>query len=299
MGVDKLKKSASSLKPSSQCVVLAALDKLDKSAFVPPTTSTSTSTSTTGATAGEESSGVASKKTSTARGSSVGNMSVPVSSSAPGKGSKGSEEVLDFSLSNDGKKALREKDEKALKVLKWSFTAPRPEYITQLQDLSKGCVGKHLFSYMFSDDFRVHIKAIDALIDHAKADHPGVLANLDIILKWITLRFFDTNTAVLLRSLQLLQDLFDLAARQTYEMSEIEASSFLPYLLSKIGDKIESVRKDTHTLLRAMAKCYPPNKLFLYVLEGLKSKNAKQRAECLVEVDYMIATHGMNVCQVR
>lgn len=133
-----------------------------------------------------------------------------------------------------------------------------------------------------------------------------------------------------------------MTASQRAEISELDAASFLPYLVNKvppacrahaqIGDKIESVRKDTHTLLRSFCKCYASSKLFNYVMEvpqdvsvpcmsclpcglvtvvaiwthhaasdrqGLKSKNAKQRAECLIEMESLIGAQGMAVCQVR
>jgi cytoskeleton-associated protein 5 len=33
--------------------------------------------------------------------------------------------------------------------------------------------------------------------------------------------------------------------------------------------------------------------------QGLKSKNAKQRAECLIEMEFLVTTHGMSVCQAQ
>lgn len=35
----------------------------------------------------------------------------------------------------------------------------------------------------------------------------------------------------------------------------------------------------------------------MFVLEGLKSKNARQRAECLDELGYLIEEYGLSVCQ--
>ncbi len=168
-----------------------------------------------------------------------------------------------------------------IQVLKWNFTAPRPEYVQQLQDQARTCVGRGLLAAMFGEDFRGHLRALEAWSDAAKAPDAAatVLPNLDIVLRWVTLRFFDTNTAVLLRTLQLLQELCDLAAASKHEMVEYEAAAFLPYLVGKVfclqlssdcqlGDKIESVRKDTHTLLRTLCRgTYPPAKMFAYIME--------------------------------
>lgn len=35
----------------------------------------------------------------------------------------------------------------------------------------------------------------------------------------------------------------------------------------------------------------------MFLLEGLKSKNARQRAECLDELGYLIEEYGLSVCQ--
>ncbi|KDQ71549.1 Cytoskeleton-associated protein 5 [Zootermopsis nevadensis] len=59
-----------------------------------------------------------------------------------------------------------------------------------------------------------------------------------------------------------------------YEMSEYEASSFIPYLIQKIGDRTDTVRE----LLSLIKLVYPVQKLFAYVMGGLKSINATTRA---------------------
>ena len=60
-------------------------------------------------------------------------------------------------------------------------------------------------------------------------------ANLDLILKWMTLRFFDTNPSVLLKGLEYLQSVFSMLAQEAYHMLDSEASSFIPYLITKVA----------------------------------------------------------------
>ncbi|CAB4000234.1 Cytoskeleton-associated 5 [Paramuricea clavata] len=50
-------------------------------------------------------------------------------------------------------------------------------------------------------------------------------------------------------------------------------------------------------LLKWIIKVYPASKLFNYIADGLKSKNAKTRTECLGEIAYLISIYGENVCQ--
>eukprot|EP00051_Salpingoeca_urceolata_P019401 m.283246 g.283246 ORF g.283246 m.283246 type:complete len:2080 (+) comp19412_c0_seq6:220-6459(+) len=223
----------------------------------------------------------------------------------PAPKDKGAAVVQGPALLGGDSKAQREADERAMKVLKWNFATPRDEFVQQLQAQMKSCVSEWVHELMFSTDFRSHAKALDALIESVKGtpEKPAPQAAeaagaVDVLLKWVTLRFFETNTTVILKSMQFLQELLSTLSAADYEMTEPEAASFVPYLILRFGDKIESVRKDCHGLIKTLSQVYPASKLFSYVLDGLKSKNAKQRAECLNEIDTLIGRHGMQVCQM-
>jgi hypothetical protein len=62
----------------------------------------------------------------------------------------------------------------------------------------------------------------------------ATLNNLDLILKWHTLRFFDTNTTVLMKQLEYLQLVLNMAAAESYNLHDLEAVSFIPYLVNKV-----------------------------------------------------------------
>ncbi|KAG9352112.1 hypothetical protein JZ751_020525 [Albula glossodonta] len=125
----------------------------------------------------------------------------------------------------------------------------------------------------------------------------GTMSCLDLILKWFTLRFFDTNTSVLMKVLEYLKLLFSMLSRENYHLNEYEATSFVPYLILKVGESKDVVRKDVRTILGMLCKVYPASKVFPFLMEGTKSKNSKQRAECLEELGCLIESYGMNVCQ--
>lgn len=65
-------------------------------------------------------------------------------------------------------------------------------------------------------------------------NNAALISNLDLILKWMTLRFFDTNPSVLLKGLDYLQHIFDILIAQKYTLHDTEASSFVPYLVTKV-----------------------------------------------------------------
>ncbi|XP_051000069.1 cytoskeleton-associated protein 5 [Acomys russatus] len=201
-----------------------------------------------------------------------------------------------FILVPNGKEQ-RMKDEKGLKVLKWNFTTPRDEYIEQLKTQMSSCVAKWLQDEMFHSDFQHHNKALAVMVDHLESEKEGVIGCLDLILKWLTLRFFDTNTSVLMKALEYLKLLFTLLSEEEYHLTENEASSFIPYLILKVGEPKDVIRKDVRAILNRMCLVYPASKMFPFIMEGTKSKNSKQRAECLEELGCLVESYGMNVCQ--
>ena len=114
-------------------------------------------------------------------------------------------------------KTQRFKDEQKLKILKWHFSAPRGEFIDQLKDqMTTANFNKTMFTQMFHADFKQHLKAIETLSRYIDADLEGLIANLDLILKWVTLRFFETNPSVILKSLEYLNNVFAVLADDSY-----------------------------------------------------------------------------------
>ena len=58
---------------------------------------------------------------------------------------------------------------------------------------------------------------------------------MDLLLRWVTLRFFETNTTVNLKCLEFLQAAFKMLVQDdNYRMSDYEANAFLPYLVNKV-----------------------------------------------------------------
>ena len=57
----------------------------------------------------------------------------------------------------------------------------------------------------------------------------------------------------------------------------VTAKADVTSFLSQVGDAKDAVRKGVRFLFRELCSFYPPAKLFGFVLDGLKSKNARQR----------------------
>ena len=202
---------------------------------------------------------------------------------------KGSED-LDTSplLPVNNCKQQRASDELKLRVLRWDFTTPRQEFITQLKDqMTNAGMNRTLITNMFHKDFNFHKKSIDALndvcilcrfilrpskkfefvldwnstvwgsdnclwslifyltflamwiiyflsIQDIVENLEACICNLDMILRWISLRFFDTNPSVIIKAMDYLQCLFTNLAEDSYSLMDFEAYSFLPFLVQKV-----------------------------------------------------------------
>jgi len=142
------------------------------------------------------------------------------------------------------------------------------------------------------------LKALDQLLEFAPTDIDALMANLDLILKWITLRFFETNPSVNLKGLEYLIQVFSLLSEveDGYVLHELEASAFIPYLVNKMGDPKDQIRSFCRNILRLICNLYSATKLFPYLMNGLANKNAKLRTECLDELGQHIKNSGLEVC---
>lgn len=81
-------------------------------------------------------------------------------------------------------------------------------------------------------------------VKRLESEAAAAVSCLDLTLKWFTLRFFDTNTSVLMKALEFLKLLFITLSNQDYHLSEPEATSFIPYLILKV---ITHTPTQTHT----------------------------------------------------
>ena len=85
-----------------------------------------------------------------------------------------------------------------------------------------------------------HIHTHTLLTQSVSGDTPyreAAVGCLDLLLRWITLRFFETNTSINLKCLELLHALFKMLLQvDSFRMSDYEANAFLPYLVQKVTD---------------------------------------------------------------
>ena len=196
---------------------------------------------------------------------------------------------------------------------KWTFDAPRKELIDFLREQTEGNFASLIIAQLFSDDhhkekeFLAGLTALDEYAaDLGKAGtqfslpeeevQARYLGNSDLILRYLTLRFFDTSTTILLKCLDLLEHLLVIMDKAAYHLSDYEANAFLPFLVSKVGDNKETVRQRIRGILKQFYLVYPASKMFAHLMTGLSAKNSRVRTECLEELGFIIGRNGLSVC---
>ncbi|KAJ3225479.1 Cytoskeleton associated protein 5 [Clydaea vesicula] len=186
---------------------------------------------------------------------------------------------------------------------KWVFESPRKELINFLQEQ---CEGNFFNEYREKDYLLALSTLIEPLVSKESLEEifgitleelqSRYVANADLIFKYVTLRFFDTNTSMLIKCLELLEGLISVLDDVGYHLTEYEASSFLPFFINKAGDSKETMRLKIRGIMKQFCRIYPASKMFAYILKGLESKNARTRIECLEELATLIQRNGLSVC---
>ncbi|XP_071537702.1 cytoskeleton-associated protein 5 isoform X3 [Panulirus ornatus] len=306
LGYEGMLKHTSKVKPSSKNTVMQALEKAKPNLPAKPQPKPKGSTSGIGGPSGRSGGYMDRQQGGAAAGGKGGTptgkkgLRAPSATRAGTAGGRKDSEDVDTSplLQVNNLKQQRATDEQRLRVLRWDFSTPRPEFITQLKDqMTTAGMNRQLTSNMFHQDFKFHIKAIDALNEDLNSNLPACIANLDLILKWLTIRFFDTNPSVIMKAMDYLQQVFQFVSEDGYHLLDTEANCFLPFLVTKFGDPKDSIRGPARNIAKLICNIYPASKVSPYMLEGLKAKNARQRAECLEAIGSLIDVYGMPVCQ--
>ncbi|CAH0478203.1 unnamed protein product [Peronospora belbahrii] len=123
-----------------------------------------------------------------------------------------------------------------------------------------------------------------------------VIASLDLILKWCTLRIVDNNVQALAKLLEFLVKLLDMLKDTRYQLDDVEAAILLPYLLQESGQSKPRFRVRFRDVMKLVIDVYSPEKYVPFLMECFNgSKNMKSRCECIDLVEFIVSVHGYQV----
>ncbi|KAJ2611715.1 hypothetical protein EV177_003350 [Coemansia sp. RSA 1804] len=124
------------------------------------------------------------------------------------------------------------------------------------------------------------------------------IANIDLLLKYVSLRMHDGSTHTMLKSFDLLEHLIRIIEeaqrqdhQQSFSWSDYEVQAVVPALICRLGDAKEAVRARSRRLLtQLITHLYPTTKLFIMLLEhGVQNRsNSRIRQEALDSLCFLI-----------
>ncbi|DBA05364.1 TPA: hypothetical protein N0F65_007526 [Lagenidium giganteum] len=137
------------------------------------------------------------------------------------------------------------------------------------------------------------LSAIDTLPSLIVQQAQELVAALDLLLEWSTLRIVDNNVTALSRMLDVLLSLFEMLKANGYQLDDVEAGIFLPYLLQESGHPKPRFRVRFRSIMRLVIDVYSPEKFVPYLVECMNtSKNTRSRCECIDTVGHIVETRG-------
>lgn len=217
-----------------------------------------------------------------------------------------------FRSSDPNPKLLRHKKETG--SMRWVVEGtPRPDQVDWLAGQMAPQVSASLHAQLFSTDHSAERDYIAALttIDECARDPAAtgdavdldedemrarLIANFDLVVKYITLRIGLTSTTITVKCLDVIEHSIPVLSAAGYKASDYEVYPLLVSLINKIGDGKEIIRQRVRGIFKAICSIYPFSKVFSTILEvGLEHKSARVRSECIDELGQLYARHGVGI----
>ena len=245
------------------------------------------------------------------RGSTTGISSLRASRPGTARGGVASS-TSSFSAPKEGPApdgaALRRDDDKDARARKLpkkpvKFETLRDDQLklaeAELKTALAPYVRSDVHALLFGTGFKAHMSAVEHLEACLETSPELVPGNLDLLLRWVVLRFCEQapNTQSLLRVLDLTRSLLAVVKAQGERLSDQEAALFLPALVDKSGHAMEAAREKFRAVLRLVPGVFPASRAAGYYVRGLDSKNTKTRLEMLDALELLMERHGLDVVE--
>ncbi|KAF6765176.1 microtubule associated protein [Ephemerocybe angulata] len=194
-------------------------------------------------------------------------------------------------------------------VQKWiNESGPtRKDLAELLQSQMEPYASKELVAKLFSHDHSAvndHIAGLGMIADFfasAYGDETAekiCIANIDLPLKYVSIKAHESQPNLVSKCLDVVEAILDLLRNINYQLSDNEATCFVPTVVYKLGDAREPVRNRVSQIIRTLPKVYAYSRVFQALLDhGVKSKVAKTRQGSLDEMAAILKKSGMGACE--
>ncbi|KAI6653594.1 Cytoskeleton-associated protein 5 [Oopsacas minuta] len=210
------------------------------------------------------------------------------------------EEVKPFKMGPS--REQREAEEKKLgsRCPRWEFDQPSTEHIRYVRNQLEKCMDVALLDKMLDNDFQKHEPAIKFIIGTSCLKGPcerEIINCMDLIFKFISMKLSErNNTKILKLSLEFLRVLLELLSDKNYTMSDNEASCIVPFIVQRMGNPNETLRKEVRNIIQLFTHIYTTSKIYMMISVGLVSRNSKLKVDCIEVLGELIRDQGTGVC---
>ncbi|CAK5264576.1 unnamed protein product [Mycena citricolor] len=192
-------------------------------------------------------------------------------------------------------------------VTKWiNESGPtRKDLAESLQNQMEPHASKELVAQLFSHDHNAvndHINGLATMCELYADTDPAAeavcLANFDLPLKYASIKLHEPQPNLISKCLEMVETVVAFLRRVACQLTDSEATCFIPTIVYKLGDAREPVRARVQQIIQDLPKIYAYSRMFQILLDhGLKSKVAKTRQGALDEMGAILKKSGMGACE--
>lgn len=194
-------------------------------------------------------------------------------------------------------KELRQKRETKKKG-GWIMDDMKLRLVEYREDLKRALVeicDKAFLEELFHRDFKVQIGACEHLRGRLGDHQEELVSSIDLLFKFVVLKIWETNSQSHAETIELMHSVLDQLAGNDYWMTDYEASVIMPHWVEKVGSNNPSIRSGMRNCLHKFLQIFPMSKLYVYLLDGLDSKNTRTRVDCIEELGCLLGENGLTV----
>lgn len=170
-----------------------------------------------------------------------------------------------------------------------------PEYQVELKRQLAEICDKSLLEDLFHRDFKVQIAACVQLREAMGGYQAEVASSVDLLSKYAIIKIWETNSQMHAEMIDFMGAMLDQLTANDYWMTDYEASVIMPHWVEKVGMNNPKLREGMRNCLHKFSQIFPMSKLYVFILDGLDSKNTRTRVDCIEELGGLLGGNGLTV----
>jgi cytoskeleton-associated protein 5 len=129
-------------------------------------------------------------------------------------------------------KAVREKSSAVPSI--WFFDSVAPQLVEALENQARECFSEELLTKLFGSGVGEYFEGLTELESHIEFSQDAVIDSLDVLLKWSSIRLFESNIPLQRKVISLVSNLLGFLEIWKHTLSDYEAQSFVLVFIERM-----------------------------------------------------------------